>query len=89
MTIDDDEMVDRLSRMFVKSSGEENSAEIVRRALKDGYKRLMRPSIESEICAVVKDKSDEAAIQMFADNVKQLLMAPPLACPRPRIQVGL
>lgn len=78
VTIDDDEMVDRLSRMFVKSSGEENSAEIVRRALKDGYKRLMRPSIESEICAVVKDKSDEAAIQMFADNVKQLLMAPPL-----------
>ena len=78
VSIDDDEMVDRLSRMFVKSTAPATVADIVRRAVKDGYKRLMKPSIENEVCATVKEKSDAAAIQMFADNVRQLLMAAPL-----------
>lgn len=78
VSIDDDEMVDRLSRMFVKSTAPASVADIVRRAVKDGYKRLMKPSIENEICTAVKEKSDTAAIQMFADNVHQLLMAAPL-----------
>ncbi|MDE6115990.1 MAG: helix-hairpin-helix domain-containing protein, partial [Duncaniella sp.] len=47
-------------------------------AVKDGYRRLMRPSIETEIANATKEKSDTAAIQMFADNVRQLLMASPL-----------
>lgn len=78
VSIDDDEMVDRLSRMFVKSTAPAAVADIVRRAVKDGYKRLMKPSIENEVCTTVKEKSDAAAIQMFADNVHQLLMAAPL-----------
>lgn len=78
VSIDDDEMVDRLSRMFVKSTAPASVADIVRRAVKDGYKRLMKPSIENEVCTAVKEKSDTAAIQMFADNVHQLLMAAPL-----------
>lgn len=78
ITIDDDEMIDRLSRMFVRSGAVEESASLVRGAVKDGYRRLMRPSIENEIAAVTKEKSDAAAIQMFADNVRQLLMAAPL-----------
>lgn len=78
ISIDDDEMIDRLSRMFVKSGATPETAAVVRTAVKDGYRRLMRPSIENEIAAITKDKSDEGAIQMFADNVRQLLMASPL-----------
>lgn len=78
ISIDDDEMIDRLSRMFVKSGATPETATLVRNAVKDGYRRLMRPSIENEIASITKDKSDEGAIQMFADNVRQLLMAAPL-----------
>ncbi len=78
VTIDDDEMIDRLNRMFVKPQATQASAEVVKAAVKDGYRRLIRPSIENEICAAVKERSDDAAIQMFADNVKQLLMSAPL-----------
>ncbi len=76
--IDDEEMTDRLSRMFIKSTATPESSIIVKAAVKDGYRRLMRPSIENEIAAATKDKSDESAIQMFADNVRQLLMSAPL-----------
>lgn len=76
--IDDEEMTDRLSRMFIKSTATPESSKIVKAAVKDGYRRLMRPSIENEIAAATKDKSDESAIQMFADNVRQLLMSAPL-----------
>lgn len=82
ITIDDDEMIDRLSRMFVRTSAPANVAEFVRNAVRDGYKRLMRPSIENEIAAATKDRSDDAAIQMFADNVRQLLMGAPLGAKR-------
>jgi len=78
ISIDDDEMVDRLSRMFVRSGAPAEAAGVVKGAVKDGYRRLMRPSIETEIAGAVKEKSDTAAIQMFADNVRQLLMASPL-----------
>lgn len=78
ITIDDEEMTDRLSRMFIKSTATPESSKIVKAAVKDGYRRLMRPSIENEIAAATKDKSDESAIQMFADNVRQLLMSAPL-----------
>lgn len=76
--IDDDEMTERLCRMFVKPEATAACAEIVRNAVKDGYKRLMRPSIETEMAAQTKEKSDDAAIALFTDNVKELLMAPPL-----------
>ena len=78
ITIDDDEMVERLQRMFVKTGACGDSARIVAEAVRDGYRRLMRPSIENEIASSFKEKSDAVAIGMFADNVRQLLMAPPL-----------
>lgn len=78
ITIDDDEMIERLGRMFVRSTAPRNVADIVMRGVKEGYRRLMRPSIENEVAAAVKEKSDAAAIAIFADNVRQLLMAPPL-----------
>ena len=75
---DDDEMMDRLNRMFVRSTASAAVAGVVKAAVKDGYRRLMRPSIENEIAGVTKEKSDDGAIQMFANNVHQLLMSPPL-----------
>ena len=78
ITIEDDEMIERLTRMFVKSGATAESAALVKQAVADGYRRLMRPSIENEIGAALKEKSDTTAISMFADNVAQLLMAAPL-----------
>lgn len=79
VTIDDDEMIDRLSRMFVRQNSSADSSEIVRKAVKNAYRRFIRPSIESEISSAVKERSDESAIQMFADNVSQLLMSAPMS----------
>ena len=78
ISIDDDEMMDSLNRMFVRSTASAAVAGVVKAAVKDGYRRLMRPSIENEIAGVTKEKSDDGAIQMFANNVHQLLMSPPL-----------
>ncbi|MDE7150726.1 MAG: helix-hairpin-helix domain-containing protein, partial [Candidatus Amulumruptor sp.] len=74
----DDEIAERLTRMFVKPDGSDAAVAIVRRAVKDSYRRLIRPSIVSELSAAAKERSDSAAIALFADNVKELLMAPPL-----------
>lgn len=73
---DDTVVVERLERQFVRSSGE--CAEQVTMAVHDGYKRLLRPSIETEFANSSKVKADEEAIRVFATNLKQLLLAPPL-----------
>lgn len=73
---DDTVVVERLERQFVRSSGE--CAEQVIMAVHDGYKRLLRPSIETEFANSSKVKADEEAIRVFATNLKQLLLAPPL-----------
>ncbi len=76
--IDDDEISERLCRMFVRQGADPRSADIVREAVRDGYRRLLRPSIENETASAQKEKADEAAISIFADNVRQLLMEAPL-----------
>lgn len=53
-------------------------AGIVENAFKDGYKRLLKPSIENEIKAELKEKADKESIRVFGENLAQLLMAPPL-----------
>ena len=77
VSIDDDEMTDRLARMFIKSSASKDIASIIRSTVKDAYRRLIRPSIESEVIASAKAKADDGAIALFADNVRQLLLASP------------
>ncbi|MEZ5082304.1 MAG: Tex family protein [Bacteroidales bacterium] len=72
----EDDALDILEKQFVRSDNK--SGDLVFNALKDGYKRLMQPSIESEIRAMAKEKADEYAIQVFAENLRQLLMASPL-----------
>lgn len=73
---DDDECLDRLDRQFVK--GRNASSQQVSEAVKDAYKRLLKPSIETEFASMSKEKADDEAIQVFTANLRQLLLAPPL-----------
>ncbi|WP_340110904.1 Tex family protein [Maribellus mangrovi] len=73
---DDDRVLENLERFFVKGNNE--SSEQVALAVKDSYKRLIEPSIETEFAKLSKEKADEEAIKVFAENLKQLLLAPPL-----------
>jgi len=73
---DDDKCIEKLDRIFVKSKNE--SGEVVYEAVKDSYKRLLKPAIETEFAAESKQKADIEAIRVFAENLRQLLLAPPL-----------
>ena len=73
---DDEEALDRLVPRFAKNHTE--AADLVEDAVEDGYKRLMKPSIETEFANLSKEQADEASIGVFAENLRQLLLAPPL-----------
>jgi uncharacterized protein len=72
----EEEVIHDLEKLFIKGVNE--SAYQVKLAIADSYKRLLRPSIESDTRIVTKTKADEEAIKVFADNIKPLLMAAPL-----------
>lgn len=76
ISIDNDEAIDRLQRQYVRGRGECQS--LVEEAVADAYKRLLMPSIENEFAALSKQKADEEAINVFAENLRQLLLAAPL-----------
>lgn len=78
VTIDDDAAIDRLLQNFIRKDGRDASARIVADAVADAYRRLIKPSITTEIEAEAKAKADTAAIETFAANLHQLLLAPPL-----------
>ena len=73
---DEDMCNERLQRLFVRAINE--CAHQVEEALTDAYKRLLKPAIETEFAALSKEKADEEAIRVFAENLRQLLLAPPL-----------
>lgn len=73
---DDEHAIEKLERIFVKSNN--NSSKLVAEAVKDAYKRLLKPSIEIEFAAESKAKADIEAIRVFAENLRQLLLAAPL-----------
>ena len=73
---DEDMCNERLQRLFVRANNE--CAHQVEEALTDAYKRLLKPAIETEFAALNKEKADEEAIRVFAENLRQLLLAPPL-----------
>jgi uncharacterized protein len=73
----DEEMATRdLEDMFLTGSGE--SAQEVRQAVRDSYKRLLQPGIETEFRNISKEKADAEAIQVFAENLRQLLLSAPI-----------
>lgn len=76
ISADDEECVERLKRNFVKSNGK--CGKLVEEAVEDSYKRLLKPSIETEFAAISKEKADEEAIKVFAENLRQLLLSAPL-----------
>lgn len=77
---EDDICIEKLERIFVK--GKTQTSEQVALASKDAYKRLLKPSIETEFSSASKEKADTEAIRVFAENLRQLLLAPPLGTKR-------
>ena len=73
---DDDECIERIQRHYVY--GNTSCSKLVAEAVEDGYKRLLKPSIETEFAALSKEKADEEAIRVFAENLRQLLLGAPL-----------
>lgn len=73
---EEEEVLLRLNKQFIQQGGE--TAEQLELAVKDAYKRLLGPSIENEFRNLSKEKADEEAIQVFAENLRQLLLGAPL-----------
>ena len=76
ITIDDDEAISRLQRSYVRGHGA--CQRLVAEAVEDGYKRLLLPSIETEFANLSKQRADDEAIRVFAENLRQLLLSAPL-----------
>lgn len=70
------EAIQILEKQFVRTQNK--SSELVSESVKDSYKRLMHPSLETEIRALAKEHADQHAIRVFSENLRQLLMAAPL-----------
>jgi len=76
ITIDSEECISRLTRQFVRGHGVCQT--LVSQAVEDSFKRLINPSIENEFAALSKERADEEAIKVFTENLRQLLLSPPL-----------
>ena len=73
---DSEKALDKLARIFLKTQSDTTYQ--VELAMEDSYKRLLKPSIETEFAAQSKEKADEEAIRVFAQNLRQLLLESPL-----------
>ena len=73
---DTEKALDKLANLWLRANND--TAYQVELAMEDGYKRLLKPAIETEFAALSKEKADEEAIRVFADNVRQLLLGAPL-----------
>ncbi len=76
IVVDEDQALGMLKNIFIKNDSE--SAEQVVFAMQDSYKRLLLSSIETDIRSLAKEKADAEAIKVFAENLRQLLLAPPM-----------
>ena len=76
ITIDGEECITRLTRQFVRGQGVCQT--LVSQAVEDSFKRLINPSIENEFATLSKERADEEAIKVFTENLRQLLLSPPL-----------
>ena len=76
ITIDSEECIARLTRQFVRGHG--ICQTLVTQAVEDSFKRLINPSIENEFATLSKERADEEAIKVFSENLRQLLLSPPL-----------
>ena len=76
IAIDKDEALDFIENAIIKSKNE--CSEQISLAIKDSYKRLLEPAISNETLQEAKEKADKKAIEIFSENLSQLLLAPPL-----------
>ena len=76
ITIDDERLLERLRRYYIKQNDECSNEKLL--ALKDAIKRLLIPSISTEFKNLAKDKADDEAIEVFVENLRQLLLTSPL-----------
>lgn len=76
ISADDEECVEKLKRLFVRGYG--RCSTLVGEAVADSFKRLLKPSIETEFATMSKENADDDAIAVFAENLRQLLLAAPL-----------
>ena len=76
ITINGEECISRLTRQFVRGHGVCQT--LVSQAVEDSFKRLINPSIENEFATLSKERADEEAIKVFTENLRQLLLSPPL-----------
>ena len=76
IVVDDDEARSRIEKIMIHSRGE--CANQIKEAIEEGYKRLLQPGIEAEMRLLTKQQADEKAITVFADNLRELLLASPL-----------
>ena len=76
ITINGEECISRLTRQFVRGHGVCQT--LVSQAVEDSFKRLINPSIENEFAVLSKERADEEAIKVFTENLRQLLLSPPL-----------
>ena len=76
ITIDGEECIAHLTRQFVRGHGACQT--LVSQAVEDSFKRLINPSIENEFATLSKERADEEAIKVFTENLRQLLLSPPL-----------
>jgi len=74
--IDDDKTISKIEERIIRSNNE--CSDQIQAAIHDAYKRLLLPSLSNEALQIAKDKADEAAIQVFAKNLKQLLLGSPI-----------
>ncbi len=75
---DEDAALERLDKRFLRGDNDNEATNYVADAIEDSYKRLLKPSIETEFGALSKEKADEDSIHVFTENLRQLLLAAPL-----------
>src|SRR5699024_8152851 len=71
-------LLEYLEKQIIQSSANEDEAALLKRTVEDAYKRLIQPSIEREIRSSLTEKAEMQAIEVFSENVKNLLLQPPL-----------
>lgn len=76
ISADDDQCTDKLSKLLVRGRGA--CQHLLDEAVEDAYKRLIKPSMETEFAGLSKERADEEAVRVFAENLRQLLLAAPL-----------
>ncbi|MEG1648666.1 MAG: Tex family protein [Rikenellaceae bacterium] len=76
--VEKDDAIGLIDRLVIKRGATKECVDVIESAIDDSYKRLIKPSLDNELLASAKEVADKQAIQVFADNLRQLLLSSPL-----------